>query len=333
MNDDDDVMTIFQDPLLTIIAIVLLSSLWTVIPSPGVSDGEEVTEKTIENLENAIVASRRELRRLDDVERTKKIEAQAFDSSQPDMDTDDVRSRIGALEVLLKSKNKQLKTLEKRLSGIQQKTTITQRAMNKLTRELEEAQKQNTQFEQSFSKKQKKLERLREELKKFREQSQRNTPASLPKNKQHGFNVYSRNLAKGKQPISFVVARHRVFIWDEKTIRSNYHIRRGVGKRHGKMVQYAALTLKGSIRGETVTEIENARSAYQKVLKANNPEKSYIVFKLHNDSFQLFYKARSIAASLGYASDWDPRDKEKIICLAPESVCRQTSGGARMATQ
>jgi hypothetical protein len=64
---------------------------------------------------------------------------------------------------------------------------------------------------------------------------------------------------------------------------------------------------RNDVQGETLEEIKNPTSEYQRRIKGADPKTYYLFFIVRDDSFEVFREARRIAATGGLAVGWYPK--------------------------
>jgi hypothetical protein len=68
--------------------------------------------------------------------------------------------------------------------------------------------------------------------------------------------------------------------------------------------------------GESAKVVKDSASAYQRVLKAMDPEKEYLAFIVRPDGLEAFRAARKVAARRGLESGWEPFAAGRDITFA-----------------
>ena len=75
-------------------------------------------------------------------------------------------------------------------------------------------------------------------------------------------------------------------------------------------LQYRA---NSSAQGDTIQEIKNSKSDFERILKQLNPDINYVAFVVRPDSFAAFRAARKQAWKLGYEVGWEPLSQDRIL--------------------
>ena len=127
-----------------------------------------------------------------------------------------------------------------------------------------------------------------------------------------GVGEYSHEKIKGKDPVWFEAINNRILPIDDKHHKADSFN----AVVDGKVVHVTKVYPKKSARGEPSEEIALDSSEFQKELKKHNPKKEYIIFVLHNDSFEVFRKAR-VSRSAPPSS----RVLARTRCNRPEFPC------------
>jgi hypothetical protein len=81
-----------------------------------------------------------------------------------------------------------------------------------------------------------------------------------------------------------------------------------------------ALRPQAGSHGDQVSVLENRNSAFQGVLRRLNVGKQYIVFLVHDDSFEVFHKARKLADADGFDIGWEYIGDGEPIQFSPEGT-------------
>ena len=364
MKDDDDFLDIFQDPLMTIIALVLLSTLWMLIPSGGetnaamISDDMYIKKQEVDRFNSEISKVEQDIARLDqdisrldkEIDKLDKKLAAAKNNAASQKALQSMVDKIELLqqrmenkldeqkklrEKLVVAKKRQvemekIRQVNKEIDRVETELSASERRMAELTRQIDQRDKQGTDHAE-VKNELLELKNVVLQLRQAVEKKERELGALKSENNGtdagNGYTEYSEALTKGKETFEFSIANNKIFLYNNEWIKKNYEIERVWTRRSGIKVYYAKLTAKNYINGENFTEIDSPESQFQKELKKRDPKKEFVVFKLHSDSFKTFRKARAIASKYGFASDWDPVDEVWYVCLKPESACASGAGG------
>lgn len=262
MNDDQDFLDIFQDPLLTFIALVLMSTLWVVLPQP-VERGAATSDqrKPLSTVTQEIERIEKENRELD-------LKIQKWD-------------RLRSVNTIKQASN----ALTQEISQLREKVASLRKRVT-------------TQNDIASSKK-----------------------GAVTKN----ISEYSKRLTEGKEVVSFIAAKNKVFLENREAYRDNYELTQVSTNQSGVQLQLVELELKNRVRGESIKALQSKQSEFQKALRRHSPDEQYILFNVHNSAFAAFREARKIALQQGYAVNWVPRVDQSYVCISPEAACRQVS--------
>ena len=282
MDDDGDFLNIFQDPILTLVALVLVSTLWVQIPHPSTPDTQ------LSSLQEELFEHEQKIDNINQIKSNLQQEIQKW------------RDRL--------SVNK---------SNKDESSKNQQQEITAMRSDLYELQHQVTEMEDEVDANQHRLRQMDEQ----------------PKKADTQYTEYTTDLTEGKKGFRFMLSRNKIFRETAENYESNYHIQQVFGNKNGQQAVYAELKAKSVVTGEDGDEIKSLESEFQKELERHNPEKEFIIFELHSDSFKTFRVARKIASKKGFASDWDPMRQTTYICISPDSVCGSGSSSPRQAAR
>lgn len=325
---------IFQDPMLTIIALILISTLGSIVPNPEKtsSRSEDIVE-----VESEVAGLKEFLKNLMQQSEMLQREVAKLMSLRPsesssDTDNPNLRQKIETLLTHVASKSAELKRrraeleqLHRALSDLKKKKT-DDGDQTELKRQIEELQRSIAELERLLKKTKDDLDqtsdrsniqaegeskkdselagRLQRQIKTEQErleQLQLNQN-QLKKALENATGVakYSSSKAKGKDQLAIHCIGNRVLEINPE----NYNIRTFNTMYNGNVVQVGKWTKKSSVRGENSDEVKKSSSAYQRALNKTTSRKSYLLFFVNSDSFEAFLKAREIGWEKGYAIGW-----------------------------
>lgn len=326
-EDGASFLEIFQDPLLTIVALILLNTTWVVIPEriepvehkPSVKRDVISIEDKINKLKIEIQGKQEELKWL-----KKKIEELNAMLQSGGEDIGQINQKIQELQEELEKKKEELKQLEdalkkakEELAGLPGVENIEElyAKVSKLERETEERRSDLRQLEKQIEiAKQRAVESevQADTQKKIIDQMIIKRDALLA-----GIARLETELAKKKTGGGFhsikqtnkrayiiELENNRLFpgFWhgsDANDIKENYNI--------NKYSSYAELKRKPTVKGESIEEIKKTTGGFHKILNNKiNHNKEYIVFLVCDDSYEIFRKAREIAEEKGVQVGWRP---------------------------
>jgi outer membrane murein-binding lipoprotein Lpp len=299
-------LEVSQDPLMTILALVLLGTVWLILPGPPRASPPErnpaVTAQPdtrmvedvsrlgarLAQLQNEIEWRRRESKALEDeLRKERDAAAKAEGKVQPS----EIQTRIYELEREIEKKQKELEELQRQIASAKQQAAA---AEDKRKRESSEA----AQLQLELKAKQDELESLRKALK--------------PQKREGG---YKEVFESKKRPAYFELVNNRLFILDPEF----YDERQAYYYKGGGVVSATVCTRKASAPGEGAQALANPRGRFLQKLKELDANDQRPVFLVHGDSFEIFRKAREIAEQQSPEWGWWPFNLEKIVFTPPSA--------------
>lgn len=322
-EDEASFLEIFQDPLLTIVALILLNTPWIVIPEriepvehkPSIKKETISIEDKINKLKIEIKSNHEELEWL-----KKKVEELNAMLKGEGEDIDQINQKIQELQEELEKKKEELKQLEDTLKKAKEELAGLPGVGN-----VEELYSKIAELE-------KEIEERRGELRQLEKQ--------IEIAKQHAVDAEVQADAQKKLIAELKIKRDALLaeiakldaeLGKRKTGRG-FHSIKQTNKRayyvelennrlfpgfwHGSNVDdikenydtyYIYVKRKPTVKGESIEEIEKANSVFHKILNNKiNHNKEYIVFMVCDDSYEIFRKAREIAEENGIDVAWRP---------------------------
>lgn len=348
MKEESSLLEIFQDPLLTIIALVLLGTIWMIIPAKSdTSISVQEAQKEMSHLRNEISSLEKKIEELNQViqnleTKLNELNAQKrerAEHAQEVQNIDELIQKIRQLQNSIEKKNSELTRLEKELEEARKKAkelTIIDNIManiKELREEIEtkeallkqlqeklkkikaqqmQAEKGEEQAKQAISDIHREIQNKREEISALEVELQ-----DVRKMAQSGgLGEYSHEKIKGKDPVWFEAIKNRVIPIDDKHHNmENYRAVKG-----GRNISVVKVFPKKSVKGESSQEIIVDSSEFQKELRKHNPQKEYIIFVLHNDSFEVFRRAREICFQNHFNVGWWPQEGPIYFSSGGEGV-------------
>lgn len=340
MRKETSVLEIFQDPLLILVALILLGTLWIIIPAErsepagglSVSQIIKETEKLREDIDSLNAKMKEleaELQRLRDEIHV--IEISEKDTKEEEaianQKVNQLEQEMNNLRKIIQNKKAELKRLEKELEEARKQAEDAKLA-EELDRKLKEL-KEEIDNKEGFLKTLEEKMRMARESQKTREEEQRRhlgemqhqVDAEKKKIKElekekgelerfvpGGIGTYSPDLVENKEQVTFEAVNNRLVLINEK----NYDIEAFRTMHNGKIVTAAKLTRKGSAVSEPINKIIESGSEFQKELGKLDPQKHYIFFGVQRDSFEVFLEARQIAWKKGFVVAWHPLNEGPI---------------------
>ena len=96
---------------------------------------------------------------------------------------------------------------------------------------------------------------------------------------------------------------------------------------NGRMATVVKIVRKKSAITESVGKLAEVGSQFQQELKKLNKKKSYVVFLVRKDSFEVFRQARQIAWQQGLQVGWQPCKDGPIYASSAGEATPASSGG------
>jgi len=294
-------LEISQDPLLTILAIVLLGTVWFVLPDKDRSAPQKIqrpaaparkTASSLVQLESKIqilkeqIAARQKERGLlqSDLLRGRTSAEQKeenVDPAQMQLSVDKLRSQVEQKQKELADLRVQIQIARRAAEGERDKRDIQAREIARLQNMLKNKQEE--------------LDRLKKAL----------DSASVASNSE-GF---TEMVDSDKKPTFFELVNNQLFFLDSQ----NYRFESVYFVEGGQRINATRLTRKASAKGESVGNLENAQGPFSKALSGLNPQNERVVFLVHGNSFAILKKARAVTKRRGVEIGWWPFESDQII--------------------
>ena len=362
MKEEFSFLAIFQDPLLTIIALILMSTVWMIIPmeSKPIDPKSYTTKEEVDSIKKDIqlieqrineqqLIIQRLIRELGWLESQLK-EAKAKPKAKKE-DIEQIEQMINELRLEIQRKREELSWLESKLKEMKEKIAKAEgkediEQIKQKIRELEikiQSKKQELSWLEKQIKKAKEerakakekehtlqglIARLQNELKSILEENKRleqeidNMEEATAKSG-GGFNPIIKS---DKKPFFVELVDNHLFPVDQEHYDEVFGYLEVQG---GKIVSAVKKTRKPLISGEDIKRIENPRSDFHKVLGSLNKKEERIVFLVHEDSFEIFRKAREIALERGFEIGWWPHEKDSITFVSAGGKAIGSTGRPR----
>lgn len=349
----EDTLGIFQDPLLTIVALILVSSLWAIIPGDSAQnasdDGRIDFLKEIANLKEQIREIEITILNITgEIEQIKmKLPKAKRESSDERIKQEDqlveqiaeLNSQIQAKKIelaalqekvkALKDSSKQkeeIEEIEQRIAELRDEISRLEALLTKLDVELsnldESLRKQDSVLQEQSTNQiqlQHQIDLLKEEQLKLAGECQE-IDESLQRNK--GIGIYSEAVSANKEAIIVEVRLNMLYYVNDK----NYDYEVYNVMRDGKPSKVVKLTRKSYIQGESIQKIGQPMSEFQKCINEKTPESNYFMFTVHPDSYEAFLAARQIAWQKGFAVGWLPWDEDSIYAGSGGAAAARKGG-------
>jgi chromosome segregation ATPase len=355
-QEEQSVLMIFQDPLINMVSLILLTTLFMIVPSreTGSNVEESIPKLQRENgmLREALNSYDGRIKDIQNsIERmiTQLPFLQASEKEARNKSEESVRlvarllEETASVRSVIRDKQEELSRLEKELKEAKESASRQATAANELDRNIKRLKDELAAKEASLRDLERQLDSAnkdlgqrkakQEEQKKIVQEHQRvlaGEKAEVSKLESEkggleeslrtmpGFGAYS--VVNNKEALVFDTIDNRILQINEK----NYDVEVARTMENNQVTGIVKVTKKKSASGETAEKIADPNSEFQKQLKAHDKAKYYLVFEVHKDSFALFRKARELAWKKGFQVDWDPRDDGPLYGSSSPS-----SGGKR----
>ncbi len=276
MTEHPKSLGILQDPLLMLLALMLLGSLAFILPSGPDSQGPPIDPPAIRHLEKEVAALEKTYLDWIDKQGRSQGHGEAPPSDNPLIDQlQDVNARIQRLSGLLHHAKSEVDEHEQRLT---QQTDASGEALQDeiiVTQEVVHGLKQRRQELQDFV----------------------NTRRGLP--------IYSHEGSKGRTAVLAEATESRLYIVNEANYtrdeyRSAYCNRLVVRER------------RRTAWGDDHSDLNGGSSRWHRELSGLDPNEYYVLVWVREDGFRAFLKARLIAQRLKFPVGWYPLDDDPI---------------------
>ena len=352
---DDSLFDMFQDPIMTMIALILLSTLWMIIPCESKEKSPAYYERkaSIDSLRSSIniydkeinmleIKLRRVKRELDWTTEKADNQVDTQSTNADSLNNDVIRSSKELQEKLRRGKE-ELHRLERMIAKARKKAALapggeairslfqeinaTQGILDKKMKELVRIENQRIDAENKGNGRKSELgslqshhdELLKEiELKRDKKELLENELDELGENEAPGDEMKSQ---KGFTVVG--PTDKKIFYMH---LRNNallpvddqhYSVETGYIKmKNGRMVSAEEQSPLASAQWESVAEIENGSGAFKAALKKLSPEKYCIIFLVDTRSFHVFRNAREIARGKGFEVGWKPFTNNSIVLVS-----------------
>ncbi len=343
-NDDFSILGIFQDPLTTIIGLVLLGTVWMIIPTETkpVEAKVYLTLEEINFLKNEIASLEEKVRQLEAeiqrrkdeikwLERRLAEEKKKLDEEKYAGNAEQINMNIAEIKSELEKKNAWLKRIEEELKKAKEELLKAKGrdeskaaiAIIKLKNEIKKKKEQLEELEKKIKAAEQEKEKtsdMKDSQKKLIAQLQSNLKEMLVEieklkakleqmeNKAGSGGRFNPIFPSEKKPLYIELVNNRLFPVDD----DHYEAKYGYLKiEDGRTVQASKKTRKSS-SGEHINKIGDPDSDLNKTLEKLNSSEERIIFLVHKDSFEIFRKARTIALKKGIEIGWWPREGDSI---------------------
>lgn len=342
-NDDGSLFDIMQDPLLTMVAIILFGTLWIIIPGGrGSADGVDSKElrSRLAELEQVLSVMEQQILgvqntiKTEEKDQAKWAKSALMQERQVKANIDQTKNEIEALNTALKEKSGEYAELQTQLeeaASYQPEAALIeelQRRIDKLeeeiykkgsvVRELDSSitkavQREGLNGSQPHKVKKENVKILREiDLVEARVKNLQTKKEELTETlqKKHGTGEYSTAGTSGKEALAFEADEGKLYLIDN----DNYEVRKsGYIETDSGRVSASNIGRKNNATGDASITLDEASSIFKTKLSHASPYKDYIIFLVRKDSFGLFLNARLIAEQAGFRVGWIPYGEGPIL--------------------
>jgi len=346
---DESLFEMFQDPIMTMIAVLLLMTLWMILPgesrtgTPREHERREAADslgRVVQDVDKEInlqeIQLRRMKRELDWTteklagmsEEERRVAAKGAGSVEEDAEqmrskTQRMKEELDRLEATLEAARKKavhssggegIRSVE---DAIRENSGALQKNMEALAQTARDRQAAESEY-RSRQSQEEKLRQLQSDLaqelaaKQERRRNVERQIADLDKSKPSpgkGFSVYKETNKK----IFYVrLAKGRLLPVDN----IHYSVRNGyLTMKNGQTVSASEKEPFGSATWDAADRIGQAGSEYIRALSKIDAAEYCVYFLVDRYSFDLFRRARQIARDKGFDIGWDPNEDEKIVLI------------------
>ena len=338
MKDDTSVFGIFQDPLLTLVALMLIVTLPVILPrensGSGNGTGAPVSLNELIKVKGEIDSLETKIKELEEnIQRLMDEIGVLKDHDNASLQT--IRQEIAKLRAIIQKQKEELDRLKAELETARkaaQEATLVEELIQKIGQLRNEIADKEALLKTLEDKLKEKLpnqttpdiENQREttsvEEWKVRIQTEQDLIKGLEveKGRLEDFTIKNPNfgiptpIPPDAKQIAYEAIDNKLFEIGDK----NYDIKVFTGASGGRTVLVREYTLKTSATGESTNRIREPGSEFQKRLSAVNPKEYYIFFGVQEPSFGVFLEARRIAFQKGFAVGWFPWEPGPIDVVA-----------------
>jgi chromosome segregation ATPase len=343
MNREDSILGIFQDPLLTLIALILLGTLPVIMPMAGSDRPEAALDgRPLHEIQVRVEELREEIRALDrqmdalkeDLRRLgEEIQALRERKVQREKGLLDLEHRvarllaeIAAIREIITQKEKELKDLESELAAAKTRAQEAER-IQELEQEIRRVQKELAQkraFIEGLERELDKQNKIRETIRQAK-QAQKGQIAALEsevrieKDQVAALEAEKREIEKSLSRMGGMGQYTQEAVGDRKgtgfeasdnrlfSVDDHNYKSEILGRvNKGIVIGIKKFTKKDDATGESPDAILREESRFQSKLKELDPKKNYLVFLVQQDAYPVFLKARKLAWDKGFVVGWRP---------------------------
>jgi len=336
--EHSSLVDIFQDPLLTILALVLLGTTWLILPGrPRPAEQEDarsaVLRDEIQTLEEkSRILSAQLQAAMEQKDRLERLLAAEGGTSRQEPDRNALRQQIALLENRIQEKLKERTQLEESLrkSAAEVEPPGQPTAADLLGR-AKQLRQQNAQLEQQLAQmdaeilaarraqgmRRAEAEKRSQEIKRLQAErrAKEEVLAGLRerlKSGQHKGGILVREAVEtSKSKEAYIMLADNQLLpvdTDHFQVVGRTDVSRG-----GRVYKAAVITPKPGAKGDDLSTLASPHSKLASFLAEHNPEETRIVMYVDPKSFEMLRRAREIIAEKGFEVSWWPKEDKFFL--------------------
>lgn len=316
---DTSFFELFQDPLFTMMAIVLMGTVWIIVPEQSTPADQktlmvkdevgslrrtiEVKEAAIERLKNERSNFSQKFSAIKEIVDDRAIDIMKLKTEVAllEKDIDSMRREKNELDETLK-KAKDLSALMENINKLEKEIERKREELSRSNERLRTVKQETThtkELNELFAKLQAELKALLDEIARIEPETKDNRGMG---------GKFKPVFESDKRPIYIELVADRLFPIDDDHYDAKSHLRMSAGRT----VTVLSVTRKSTVQGESVDRIQNPESIFQNVLKKGSTDNQRVVFLVHGDSFEILRAARNIALNKNYEISWWPNEDKEL---------------------
>lgn len=283
MTSGRSTLSILNDPLMMMLALMLLCSLPFIVPGGRAPDGPEITRSDVERLEREVASLEEE--RADALVELGRRQART-------------NKKAPSSPALLR----RLRELKRRIRELQKKLDRDRGQADRLVRKLE--RRKASERAGAAKDRLDEIVILEKEIAELRSRKK-----ELAQFTRTGLQIYDSKLARGKTATILEAASARLYVIK----KPGYRITGDLVARneHGPIHRVKCIRTSGAV-GDTAADLASRASAFRTELARLKPKKNFLYAYVRASGYQAFLEARLIAQQQGFAVGWEPIGPETI---------------------
>ena len=346
MKEHDETLRIFQDPLTTLIALLLLCTIPAILPIAGrgpamppdrsVPAPSAQSDEEVRSLKARLEEAEREVERqkegLAGLRRAQEDEHKGRQNEFTGR-VAALKGEIGQIKIIIQQRKDHREELRRDLDEARARAAATA-ALADLEAQIASVTAEIGQHEGTLRRLEDVLKAVESEAarptqpggvldvlsKELKSQEDRVRQLETQRKElegslttRPGIGVNSTDNTKNKQQAAFEADKNRLTVINDQ----NYDFKAYLVTRGNSIVKRVEATRKASVAGEDVGQLEASGSAFRQRLAELDPQTHYLLIVVRPDSFDVFFKARQIGWDKRYVVAWFPL----------QGVLRAGSGG------